>query len=136
MNLHASTLGETISSRNFPEKYWGNMHCFWLIQADRDHKIRLIVQTIDFEYCTGCGCDFIHIFDGPSGNSKSLQKWCQNRPDLISTGNYLYIEMQTDGKKSYRGFKAKVFAIHKDDGKENACPKKCDSYICSRFLHS
>ncbi|CAB4009657.1 Hypothetical predicted protein, partial [Paramuricea clavata] len=90
-----------------------------LIQAERDHKIRLIVQTIDFEYCTDCGCDFIHIFDGPNGNSKSLQKWCQNRPDLISTGNYLqYIEMQTDGKKSYRGFKAKVFAIHKND----VCP--------------
>ena len=117
LNFHASTVGQTISSRNFPETYWGNMRCFWNIQAERDYKIRLIVQTINFENCSYCACDFIHIFDGPNESSKSLKKWCRKPPDLISSGNYLYIKMQTDGKKSYKGFKAKVFAIHKDNGK-------------------
>ena len=118
LNLQASTFGQTISSRNFPEKYWGNMRCFWRIQGKQDHKIRMIVQTIDFELCTDCGCDFIQIFDGPNENSNSLRKWCQKRPDLISSGNYLYIKMQTDANNSYRGFKAKVFSIHKND----VCP--------------
>ena len=118
LNLYAGKFGQTISSRNFPEKYWGNMRCFWHIKADHDHKIRLVVQTIDFEDCSNCGCDFIQIFDGPNRYSKSLKKWCRNLPDLVSSGSDLYIEMRTDVNNYYRGFKAKYFAVHKNDGKK------------------
>ena len=118
LNLHASKFGQTLSSRNFPEKYWGNMRCFWHIQTDHDHKIRLIVQTIDFEKCSSCRCDFIEIFDGPSRHSKSLKKWCRTPPDLVSSGSHLFIEMRTDAFKYYRGFKAEYFSIHKNDGKK------------------
>ena len=118
LSLYARKFGQTISSRNFPEKYWGNMRCFWRIQANRDYKIRIIVQTIDFEGCSNCECDYIQIFDGPNRYSKSLKKWCRNRPDLVSSGSHLYIEMKTDALNYYRGFKAKYFAVHKNDGKK------------------
>ena len=120
LNLHASKFGKTLSSRNFPEKYWGNMRCFWHIQTDHDHKIRLIVQTIDFEQCSGCGCDFIQIFDGVNRYSRSLGKWCRTPPDLVSSGNHLYIEMRTDGNNNLRGFKAQYFAVHKNEGKKGS----------------
>ncbi|XP_028391996.1 dorsal-ventral patterning tolloid-like protein 1 [Dendronephthya gigantea] len=123
LNLQANAFGGAINSRNFPEHYWGNMHCFWRIQAGPDHKIRLIVQTIDFEdlshFDGSSQCrDYIDIFDGANRNSKSLGRWCKTRADLVSSGTYLYIEMHTSARVSHRGFKAKYFAIHTN----NVCP--------------
>lgn len=128
LNLQASVFGGVISSRNFPEHYWGNMHCFWRIHARPDHRIRLIVQTIDFEQDGLSHClDFIDIFDGASRHSKSLGRWCKTRADLISSGTYVYIEMRTNARVSYRGFKAKYFAIHKDSGESSFIVEKRDT---------
>lgn len=114
-NLYASRDEKSVSSRNYPNPYWGNVQCSWRIEADPDYVIRLTVQALYIEDCEpNCYCDYLEVFNGSSSSSYSLGRWCgRDTPDLLSSGRDMFLVMRTNLFISDQGFKAVYSSIHK-----------------------
>ena len=67
----------------------------------------------DIESSPFCSRDFLKILDGPSDISRTLINECgrKNLPDVISSGNEVFIRFKTDARNNGRGFKMRWSAI-------------------------
>ncbi|OON19633.1 CUB domain protein, partial [Opisthorchis viverrini] len=92
-----------IESPNFPLDYPNLMTCSWRIGLPPGCTIKLNISSFDLEY----NHDTLTIYDGYDNSSSPVVLTGYNFPDpFYSTGQYLYIEMETDREVQKSGFHA------------------------------
>ena len=103
----------SILSINYPNNYFDNHRCRWLITAPSDHYINLTIDDFDvpsetlFNYGSG-DCLFDHVSFVDDLSKKLIGRFCNlNRPPpfILSSWNKLLIEFNTDSKLTGKGFK-------------------------------
>ena len=93
--------------------YYNDLRCVWKIATDPKKRIALGVDnSFPFDVEKGsslneCNNDWITVYDGPDKNANRIGPFCGNAPfqTIHSTGRHLYIEFQTNDRKTGNGFK-------------------------------
>ena len=102
MQLEAIKDWKDLYSPNYPEKYYDNAHCDWLI---RSSSIYTTVEVIELELENVF--DTLTIYDGISSNSPVLVilSGTVNTPTVVtSSSKYLYALFTTDYATARKGF--------------------------------
>jgi hypothetical protein len=99
------------SSPNWNSSYPSNSRCEWNITTEPGEVIELRFIDFQVEYCTGCKCDALEVYDGPDTDSDLLGVFCwmefgdPGLPEYVtSTGNEMYAVFRSDDSGNYRGF--------------------------------
>ncbi|TGZ74345.1 hypothetical protein CRM22_000989, partial [Opisthorchis felineus] len=92
-----------IESPNFPSDYPNLMRCSWRIGLSPGCTVKLNISSFALE----SNYDTLNIYDGYDSSSSSVRFTGYDLPDpFYSTGQYLYIEMNTDRDVQKSGFYA------------------------------
>ncbi|KAK3791975.1 hypothetical protein RRG08_035466 [Elysia crispata] len=102
----------TLKSPNYPYNYPNNARCVWTITTDPDTRVMLTFSYFQLEYGYDCAYDFLVIRDGSDPTSNVLQRLCgSSTPEtIVSTGNVMFIEFQTNYRRIYKGFQAQWYS--------------------------
>ncbi|CAH1989272.1 unnamed protein product [Acanthoscelides obtectus] len=103
----------SITSPNYPDIYPKNTKCEWLIEVAYGYSIEIEFQELEVETEPSCIYDHVKIYNGMDNTYTLLTTVCHQRKSTIvsSTGNFMFIEFQSDYSLSGRGFKANYSAI-------------------------
>lgn len=94
-------------SPGFPRSYPDNAFCVWVITAPRGEQVKLVLQTVDLEYCTLCHCDYIEVRDGARPDGKLIGRFCKtNKTVVYSEGMQIWVKFKSDSTNKRRGFLA------------------------------
>ncbi|XP_027021418.2 CUB and sushi domain-containing protein 1 isoform X3 [Tachysurus fulvidraco] len=100
----ASSVGSegVLLSPNFPANYDNNHECIYRIQTDNGKGIKLVAS--DFQLRDG---DFLQIYDGQDSSARLLGNFTRSEMSNIinSTSNHLWIEFNSNGTGTSKGFK-------------------------------
>uniref|UniRef100_UPI00398EA76F suppressor of tumorigenicity 14 protein homolog n=1 Tax=Pristiophorus japonicus TaxID=55135 RepID=UPI00398EA76F len=109
--LHASDRGERFTSPGFnKDGYPNNIHCQWVLRAERNHVIYL--EFLDFNTDDDCGNDFVMVHDSLSpAEDDVITKKCGKRPSsnhlsVLSSGSVMLVTLLSDENERYKGFSA------------------------------
>ncbi|XP_053093477.1 cubilin-like [Pangasianodon hypophthalmus] len=92
-------------SPNFPLNYPNNAVCTWRLQGPEQKVVSLTFTFVDIESCSGCGCDAVRVYDGPSTSSLLLGTVCgYGRKTFSSSRNTLTVFFFSDSSVNRRGF--------------------------------
>ncbi|GFU96639.1 cubilin [Trichonephila clavipes] len=97
----------SIVSPNYPQPYPYSADCEWLIQTSAGSLLSVSIVDVDIEEHQQCLYDYLQIFDGPTENSKSILKICNNQQSpgsLLSSGNAALIRFRSDNTHAGGGF--------------------------------
>ncbi|XP_022107091.1 CUB and sushi domain-containing protein 1-like [Acanthaster planci] len=91
-----------IESSSYYRNYQNNYNITWIIQTEEDRKIRIMFYRFETEH----QMDIIQVGDG---NSSSVDpffswSWIRRPPDLLSSGNAMWLRFTSDGSQTYDGF--------------------------------
>ena len=103
------------STAGFPNRYLSQERCVWRISTDPNRRIALGIKDKAFDVEPGsntrsCDYDYVSVFDGTTGDSKKLGRFCGNIyfprtfRTVYSTGPDLYIEFISDYIVQRKGF--------------------------------
>ena len=107
----------TIRGPGWPSRYPNNALKCWRIKSLYTTKVvRLTIETLSMQFCSGCSCDSIEVFDGSSVYSTSLGKFCSGRRVITSTGQYLYVKFSSDSTITGNAFTATYNAVQSGKG--------------------
>ncbi|XP_051900693.1 procollagen C-endopeptidase enhancer 2-like [Pristis pectinata] len=97
-----------VASESFPAPYPPNKKCSWTIRVSPGRVIILSFRHMDLESDPICRYDHVSVYNGDSPSAERLGRFCGTiRPGaLISTGNTLLIQMESDEDSAGRGFLA------------------------------
>ncbi|XP_061178089.1 cubilin-like [Saccostrea echinata] len=97
-----------VTSPNFPSPYNHRSECVWTITVPAGDTITLTFTTIDIEFDTTCGYDFVEVRDGPNEMSPLFNKFCGTTlpAPLTTTGNVMFIRFSSDASQTGQGFRA------------------------------
>ena len=118
----SASYSRTLSSPNYPLRYGNNVHCKWVLKVDNDLPADGYIVKVAFRHdfklegvIHGHCSDDITFYDGNSTASNLLGSFCdKTRPDVLySTGQYLYVEFNTDRLVAYKGFTFSFSAVRK-----------------------
>ncbi|RXN27609.1 CUB and sushi domain-containing 1-like protein [Labeo rohita] len=90
-------------SPNYPANYDNNHECIYRIETDRGKGIQITATT--FQLHEG---DFLKVYDGQDSSSRLLGNFTKNdMSDVIlnSTSNHLWMEFNSNGTGTSKGFK-------------------------------
>uniref|UniRef100_A0A158R3Q9 Cubilin n=1 Tax=Syphacia muris TaxID=451379 RepID=A0A158R3Q9_9BILA len=144
-----------LTSPNFPQPAPHSAICRWLISAPIGHRVKFTVDprifhTTKFTKSNPNACDgnYLEFHDGPSSESASLGRYCQQNPPgtIMSTGSYLLVVFESSSLFSSSGFNATYeiascggTVILPEDGEDilttpgyplsYPTPSECDWYI-------
>ncbi|XP_011302978.1 cubilin [Fopius arisanus] len=111
------------ASPYYPSSYPDDKNCFYEIIQPPNKGIVLQITDLDIEghWHSDCYFDHLDIYDGDSSNSTKLAELCggeEKIPDtpFYSSNNYMYLEFQTDGSYSFRGFQANYSTVDRRCG--------------------
>ena len=121
----SASYNATITSPNYPLGYSDNMECTWQVEIENKLNFALggyVIKVLfnDFELqhdqalsLTRCPFDNLTFYDGKAESSLFLGSFCGTvHPEVIySTGNNLFIKLQTDSEMTFRGFSINVSLI-------------------------
>lgn len=95
--------------------------CDWTIEAPMGKNVHLTFFSIQLEYQSDCGYDFVEIFSGLDASSPSFGRLCgnSNRTDYVSTNEALLVRFRTDDTISFKGFVAVFVAVDRQDSDES-----------------
>ncbi|KAK3553354.1 hypothetical protein QTP70_002432 [Hemibagrus guttatus] len=100
----ASSVGSegVLLSPNYPANYDNNHECIYRIHTDNGKGIQLMAS--DFQLRDG---DFLQIYDGQDSSSRLLGNFTRSEMSNIinSTSNHLWIEFNSNGTGTSKGFK-------------------------------
>ena len=70
-------------------------------------------DAFELEYCAGCSCDSLDIYDGPDANSPLIDYVCNDDPNnlpnaLITTQQVVFIRFISDELVNKTGFLFRV----------------------------
>uniref|UniRef100_A0A9J7XDS2 CUB and Sushi multiple domains 1 n=1 Tax=Cyprinus carpio carpio TaxID=630221 RepID=A0A9J7XDS2_CYPCA len=96
-------------SPGWPGYYKDSLNCEWVIEAKKDHAIKISFDRFQTEV----NYDTLEIRDGPSNSSPLIGEYhgTQAPHFLISTGNYMYLLFTTDNSRSSEGFQIRYESI-------------------------
>jgi len=101
-----------IETPNYPNNYYSNLHCSWLIQSNFSNYV-VQVTAIDV-YLESC-CDWAILYDGSSTSSQSLGYLRNGENEAInSSSDVLLLKFDSDSSIQYRGFQVQYTAIPKN----------------------
>lgn len=98
----------SIISPNYPQPYPVNADCEWLIRVSEGSTVSVSVVEIDIEEHQTCHYDYLQIFDGPTENSRSMVRICNNQQNpgpIVSTNSRVLIRFRSDFSEEAGGFK-------------------------------
>lgn len=102
--LYAQQSAQVITSPFYPEPYPGGLECVYLITAPQGKTVTIELVEFDLEPEN----DFIFLRDGPGPEYPLLAKLTGSINDnpkyIISTGNRVYLYLQTSFGDSRKGF--------------------------------
>uniref|UniRef100_A0A673IHF6 CUB and Sushi multiple domains 1 n=1 Tax=Sinocyclocheilus rhinocerous TaxID=307959 RepID=A0A673IHF6_9TELE len=96
-------------SPGWPGYYKDSLNCEWMIEARKDHAIKISFARFQTEV----NYDTLEVRDGPSNSSPLIGEYhgTQAPHFLISTGNYMYLLFTTDNSRSSEGFQIRYESI-------------------------
>ena len=101
-----------LESPNFPNNYYNNMHCEWLM---RTYDPNYVVQVTTFEVFVEACCDFAILYDGDSTLSPSLGYLRNNQTQtFVSSSDMLLMTFRTDSTITNTGFRVQYWAVLKN----------------------
>ena len=103
----AIQIKQVLASPNYPNPYPGGLECLYTVSAPQGSIITLEIEDFEMEPER----DFILVRDGAGPDAPVLQKLTGSKPPqfVVSTGNQLYVYIQTDQADSRRGFRIKYY---------------------------
>ncbi|MBN3309505.1 CSMD1 protein, partial [Amia calva] len=106
-HLTAST--GVLLSPGWPGYYKDSLNCEWVIEARKDHAIKISFDRFQTEV----NYDTLEIRDGPANSSPLIGEYhgTQAPHFLISTSNYMYLLFTTDNSRSSVGFQIRYESI-------------------------
>ncbi|XP_065344562.1 cubilin [Cloeon dipterum] len=98
----------SFTSSNYPQNFYPNTICNWIINVDQYHTVRLTFDDFDVPKI-GDNCDrqYVAVWEGYNTKNPPLLTHCGNTvpPEIRATGNLLYVRMVTNESLS-KGFSA------------------------------
>ncbi|CAB3997994.1 deleted in malignant brain tumors 1 -like, partial [Paramuricea clavata] len=98
-----------IKGPGYPGRYPNNTAYCWRIYVPRYYVVKLNINYLNMEACSGCTCDSVEVFDGPSERSKSLGKYCARSWRVTSSGQYLFVKFTSDSEVTGDAFSASYY---------------------------
>ncbi|XP_039617801.1 ovochymase-2-like isoform X1 [Polypterus senegalus] len=95
-----------LKSPNYPNPYYNNLKCVWTIYTTSGHRI--LVKIKDFSLEDGkTAWDKLIIHDGPNVDAVIIDtlSGTQNPRNLISSGNFVTLVLETDASVVGHGFR-------------------------------
>ncbi|XP_026879255.2 CUB and sushi domain-containing protein 1 [Electrophorus electricus] len=106
---HLTATAGVLLSPGWPGYYKDSLNCEWVIEAGKDHAIKISFDRFQTEV----NYDTLEIRDGPSSSSPLIGDYhgTQAPRFLISTGNYMYLLFTTDNSRSSEGFQIRYESV-------------------------
>lgn len=130
--------GGQIKSPNYPERYWPNQNCVWLITVPEGHQVALQFITFDVENSTNCVRDYVEVRDGHSAASELIAVYCGGPlPRAVqSTLNKMHVRFVSNGAIARQGFHANYTEVVNecltpDHGCSHMCINTIAGYDCA-----
>lgn len=109
-HLILSETSGVITSPNFPLIYPENQTCSWQIIARKGKRVKLVIQSLEIQYCRACSCDYLEIENASFADGTPNKK----RECGVFFGNMTYYSQQdrlrvlfvSDSSQRARGFTA------------------------------
>ena len=109
-HLILSETSGVITSPNFPLNYPENQSCSWQIIARKGKRVKLVIQSLEIQYCRACSCDYLEIENASFADGTPNKK----RECGVFFGNITYYSQQdrlrvlfvSDSSQRARGFTA------------------------------
>lgn len=109
-HLILSETSGVITSPNFPLNYPENQTCSWQIIARKGKRVKLVIQSLEIQYCRACSCDYLEIENASFADGTPNKK----RECSVFFGNITYYSQQdrlrvlfvSDSSQRARGFTA------------------------------
>ena len=109
-HLILSETSGVITSPNFPLIYPENQTCSWQIIARKGKRVKLVIQSLEIQYCRACSCDYLEIDNASFADGTPNKK----RECGVFFGNITYYSQQdrlrvlfvSDSSQRARGFTA------------------------------
>ena len=90
-----------IYSPNYPEAYFNNADCYWLIRSNSEVQLNVLDLGLENQY------DTIEVYDGSSNQSSSivtLTGTIQQQLTFFSMGSDMFLRFQSDSSAAGKGF--------------------------------
>lgn len=115
-----------LKSPGYPKsQYPRNTRCVWVITVPRGEHVKLVIKTMDLEYCTLCHCDYVEVREGASSNGQRIGRFCNAKKTAVySEGRQMWVTFRSDIANEGRGFFASYSRIKLRKSK----------YMCIIFL--
>lgn len=99
------------------QNYENKEDCDWVIEAKKEHHVRLRFLTFEIEDEQDCGYDYVEVYDGPDDSSANLGRYCGNRvpPEFLSSGESLLVRFRTDDTINTKGFSVAYTLVEGSD---------------------
>ena len=107
----------TIRGPGYPGKYPNNAVYCWRIYVPQYYVVKLNINYLYMESCSGCSCDSVEVFDGYSVLSSSLGKYCSRSWRVTSSGQYLFVKFTSDASGTGTAFSASYYRVVRGKGK-------------------
>ncbi|ELT97929.1 hypothetical protein CAPTEDRAFT_223051 [Capitella teleta] len=103
-----------------PNGYPKSSDCQWQIMAKESEVIFIDYLDFGIEYCPGCACDRLLVYNGPDSSSPLAHTHCDflQPPRMMSTVNSTFFRFLSDRDRGAKGFKIH-FAV--EDLADSAC---------------
>ena len=101
---------ERIYSPHYPASYPNDITSTWTIRTEENWKVLLTFNTFDTEE----GADFVRAWDGVdmSSDEDLLVEWSGvDPPDVLSTGNALFLSFASNSNVTDSGFSLLVHSV-------------------------
>ena len=109
-HLILSDTSGDITSPKFPSKYPENQICSWQIIARKGKRVKLVIQSLEIQYCRACSCDYLEIQNASFADGTPNKR----RECGVFFGNVTYYSQEdrlrvlfvSDGSQPAKGFRA------------------------------
>ncbi|XP_032823349.2 astacin-like metalloendopeptidase [Petromyzon marinus] len=108
-NATFSNVQGNFVSPGYPVAYANRLNCFYNFSAPVGLRIEVTFSIFMLEFGTAlCPYDYVAAYNGPGLSSPQIGKYCGSKPSftVTSSGNYMVIQLHTDGTQVYPGFMA------------------------------
>jgi cubilin len=96
----------TISSPGYPNNYWSDLECVWILKSSDGNRVSLTFITFELVENDFCNEDYVEIREGNSSGS-FIGTYCGSKlPTNTISGSPLWIKFRSSSNSSAKGFTA------------------------------
>lgn len=97
-----------LMSPGYSETHYPNSTvCIWVITAPQHWKVKLMINSVDLEYCAMCSCDYVELRDGAKASGPLISRYCEAKASTVySEGRHMWVKFESDRENEGRGFLA------------------------------